>query len=294
MISIVIPYLSGYAELKECLKSIKKQKIKAEIIVVNDSGKDLKLDKVKVINNNETKGAAYSRNIGFKESSSDIVLFVDNDIILKNNCINKLLKKIKEFDIFFPKIVYENGRLMHPISKEERFPQISTCFMIKQDSVKKLDELFDENYRIYLEDADFFLRCNLFSLRSKYINDAVVIHKIKASYNGIRFYLENKNLFYGIIKFFGVNKKNIIHPFHFSSLISNFVCALFNFDKFDWSHYDRSLSKFEKFKLLFRKHKQLIDRNRFILFYYLFKGIFWNLININKILKKKKKLNSYF
>ncbi|MBU0666489.1 MAG: glycosyltransferase, partial [Nanoarchaeota archaeon] len=243
MISIVIPYLSGNSELKECLKSIGKQKVKVEIIIVNDSGKDLKLSKLKVINNKGTKGAAYSRNIGFEKSSSEVVLFVDNDIVLQNNCINNLLKEIKEFDIVFSKIVYENKRLMHPIGKEKYFPQISACFMIKKKSVDKMDELFDSNYQIYLEDADFFLRANLKKLKIKFVETAVAVHKLKAQFKNVqRFYLENRNLLYGIIKFAGVKRKNIYHPFHCSSLLKNFVCALFNYDKFDWSHYDRSSS----------------------------------------------------
>jgi len=291
MISIIIPYLSGFEELKSCISSINKQKVTSEVIIVNDSGKELKLNnKIKIINNNKTKGAAYSRNKGFEKASSEIVMFVDNDTILQSNCINNMLKRINDFDIVFPKIVYENGKVMHPIEKEKIFPQISTCFMIKKKSVRKLDELFDENYKIYLEDADFFLRCNLFNLKSSYITSSIVIHKLKSYYNGKRFYLENRNLLYGIIKFSGVNKKNIYHPFLFFSLFKNFTCAIFNFDKFDWSHYDRSLNNYEKFKLLFRKHKKITDKSRFILFYYMFKAKMWALTNLGLIFRKRRNL----
>lgn len=274
MISVVIPYLSGWEDLKSCIVSLNKQQVKPEVIVVNDSGKKLDLRNVKIINNDETRGAAYSRNVGFEESSSEVVLFVDQDITFKNGGINKMLRKIKTFDIVFPKVVYENGRIMHPIGKEKESPQISACFMVKKRSVEKLNEFFDETYQIYLEDADFFLRAKLAGLKSCYVEDAIAVHKLKKGYNERRFYLENRNLVYGIKKFLFVNTKGVYHPFHFRSLASNFVCALFNFNKFDWSHYDRCMPTFGKVNLLFNKHKKLTDGSRLVLIYYFFKAFF--------------------
>jgi len=292
MISIVIPYLSGLANLKNCLKSIKQQSVDCEVIVVNDSKKKLGIEDVIIINNEKTFGAAYSRNIGFKKSNYEEVLFVDCDIVLQSHCIKKMLKEIKHFDVVFPRILYSNRRLMHPVGDEQSFPQISACFIIKKNSARKLDELFDENYKIYLEDADFFLRSKLLGLKINYVSDAKVIHKLKQGYNKRRFYLENRNLVYGLIKFSGVNKNNIYHPFHFFSLLKNLVCAIFNFDKFDWSHYNRNMSEFEKFKLLFKKHKKL-SFNRLTFIYYFFKGVFWNFINIKIVLGKKRTFKNF-
>lgn len=290
MISVVIPYLSGFEDLKKCISSIRKQNINSEIIVVNDSRKELVLDKlkVKIINNNKTMGAAYSRNIGFEKSSSNYVLFIDHDVFLQVGSLNSLFRDIETVDFVFPKILYENNKIMHPIGKEKEFPQISACFMIKKKSVKKMDELFDENYKIYLEDADFFLRTNIFGLKSKYVNKAIGIHKLKKEFNEKRFYLETKNLYYGWLKFYGVKKKGILHPFKTSSFISNFACALFNFDKFDFSHYNRSLSKYQKFKLLFRKHKKLTRRNRLRLIFYIYKMEFYSLFNTKIPFRKRK------
>ncbi|MBC8495051.1 glycosyltransferase [archaeon] len=292
MISVIIPYLSGLKELKDCISSINKQGVN-EIIVVNDSEEHLDLLGVKIIDNKKTKGAAYSRNVGFQNASNELVLFVDHDIIIDDNSITKLKNKIKNVDIVFPKVIYENNKLMHPVGREKTFPQISACFMVKKSSVKKMDCLFDENYHIYLEDADFFLRANLFNLKIAYVPDAVVVHKLKHSTNEKRFFLENKNLLYGIIKFSNINKQNILHPFHFSSYFSNFICALFNFDKFDWSHYNRDLNSLKKFKLLFKKHRKITNRNRFILLGQFIKATFWVLFHQNKPLQAKKRLQRY-
>ena len=292
MISIVIPYLSGLKQLKECISSINNQRLKTEIIVVHDAPGTLDLKGVKVLENKNNRGAAYSRNRGLEEASADRVLFVDHDIIFPKGAIKKLVDALEGNDIVFPKTVYEDETIMHPIGKEKKYPQISTCFIVRKNSVKeKMDEFMDENYHIYLEDADFFLRANLAGLRIKYVPDAIVNHKLKTSYNENRFYLENKNLLYGILKFSGVNKKNTLHPFHLSSVFSNFICALFNFDRFDWSYYDRELSFWRKARLLFGRHKRITEKSRLLLLYYFFKGIIWNLLNIDKIIHKKKRIS---
>ena len=49
----------------------------------------------------------------------------------------------------------ENKQILYPIlNVEKTFPHISACFGIKKKSLKKLDELFDENYETYLEDFE--------------------------------------------------------------------------------------------------------------------------------------------
>ncbi len=295
MLSIVIPYFSGLKDLKECIASIQSQS-DAQIIVVNDSSKILTLNpKVKIIDNKTTLGAAYSRNKGFLATKNDFILFADHDLVFQANAIKNLLEKSKSADIIFPKVIYENGKVMHPIGKEKSQPQISACFLIKKSAATKLDELFDENYKIYSEDSDFFLRCHLFNLKFKYVPKAILIHKLKYSYNNQRFYLENKNLLYGWAKFLFIKKKGFIHPFKLSSWLSNFVCAIFNFDKFDWSHYDRSKKSFAKLKLLFRKHRKLSDKGSFFLLFQMFKAKISFLAVLPKALSKnlslRKKIN---
>ncbi|MBU1030486.1 MAG: glycosyltransferase [Nanoarchaeota archaeon] len=286
MISVVIPHYKDFENLSNTLKSINEQKeVFDEIIIVDDFSNDSSVDKiknsfkdVKIITFHKHKGIAFVRNKCIKESKCDIILFVDSDIMLQKNCVNKLVSEIKNFDIVFPKIIFENKRVMHPLLLEEKiYPQITACFMIKRSAIKNNNLFFDETYSYCYEDADFFLRANLKNLKMKYIKSAVAVHKLKVRKNSEkRFYLENRNLLYGIKKFKKL-KTDIYHPFHFSSLFKNFVCALFNYDKFDWSHYDRSSSFWQKFKLLFKKHRKITEKNRLILIYLFFKAVWWNI-----------------
>ncbi len=287
MLSVVIPFLSGLADLKRCISSVKRQSPKAEIIVVNDSVKKLSLgDGVRVIDNDKNMGAAFSRNAGFSRSKGEFVLFADSDVVLRPGCISRLVSKMSSCDIAFPKTILESGALMHPIEQEKDFPQISTCFLLKRSSAAAMDELFDENYRIYLEDSDFFLRANLFGLKSCYVPSAVVIHRLKSGFSKDRLFMDSKNLFYGLIKFSFIGKSEIYHPFRLRFVFSNFLCAVFNFDKFDRTHYDTDSSALRKALLLLRPHKKL-GRSRAALLLEFFRAKLWVLENLHLAIRKR-------
>lgn len=62
-----------------------------EIIVVDDDSNDgthkilEKTEGLKIIRNEDNHGSAYSRNIGIRESSGDIILFIDSDCFIDDN-----------------------------------------------------------------------------------------------------------------------------------------------------------------------------------------------------------------
>ena len=300
-ISVIIPNYNNENIIKKCIESIYFQKNNGEIIVVDDCSEDKSINtikrnfpKVKVICNKKNKGAAYCRNLGVLKSSGDYIAFVDSDVCLKKNCLNELVKSIKYADISFPTIVYEDKSIMYPLTpREQEYPMISACFMIKRASIKKLDELFDEAYRTFNEDSDFFLRCKLFGLKANYSKNAFAVHMHKSHDTGKRYYLENKNIMYGIIKFKGLIKRiGLEHPFKAKSLLKNFVCGIFNFNWFDWSSYKRNKSFLCKIQLLTKKHRKITNKPRIVLLYLFFKAGVWNILNFNKTLLKRKKLRN--
>lgn len=292
-LSIIIPNYNSEKTIEKCITSIWNQNDSYEIIVIDDNSKDKSISlirkyPIKIIQNEKHKGAAYSRNLGIKISKGEHILFIDSDVYLKEGAIKKMLNSIKNVDITFPKILYKNGKIMYPCSKrEKKYPLLTTCFMIKRNSLTKLDSLFDEKYGTYNEDCDFFLRCYYFNLKAKYVSNAIAIHDHKNSLNlEERFYLENKNILYGIIKFKKIRKKvDINHPFKISVLFKNFICALFNFNWFDWSHYNRNSSFFYKISLLLKRHKKITQRSRLILVFLLLKSILINLKELPSIIK---------
>jgi len=219
-------------------------------------------------------GAAFSRNLGIRNAQGDAIIFVDNDVRLKADSAALLVKSaILNSGIAFPKIVFENKRIMWPASgQEESFLEVSACFAISRKAFKKVG-IFDENYGTYLEDADFFLRCRRAGIKFCYEKNALALHSIPQFYSGEkRYFLENRNVVYGMLKFRGLNAKER-GPFNCSALFKNFVCGLFNFRWFDWSHYRRNGSWKMKLKMLFGRHKRITKKSSVMLlaiFFYAF------------------------
>ena len=87
-ISIIIPTKDRLKVLKQTIESVidASKQIEVEIIIVNDSNIGLDLGEtnafVKVFQNG-AKGVASARNFGALKAKFDLLLFIDDDIILK-------------------------------------------------------------------------------------------------------------------------------------------------------------------------------------------------------------------
>lgn len=98
-LSIIIPSYNRNHLLNECVASIVQcQLSNIEVIIVNDyKNKDIelmesnKISNIRVINNVK-QGVASARNLGAKNAYSDKLLFVDDDMILNRNAINKAIQ----------------------------------------------------------------------------------------------------------------------------------------------------------------------------------------------------------
>ena len=106
-VSIIMPYYRKKEFISDSLKSIFNQSYKDfEIIIIYDDDnledyyylKDFqkKNNNIKIIKNHLNRGAAYSRNIGIKESSGDLIAFLDCDDIWKNNKLETQINFMKE------------------------------------------------------------------------------------------------------------------------------------------------------------------------------------------------------
>lgn len=113
--SIIIPHKNSPQLLQRCLDSIPKRGDLEVIIVDNNSSDDIVdfdhypgFDRkgVKILYDNESKGAGGARNIGLKEAKGKWILFVDADDFF-NYCIHDILNDyigVDDKDIIFFKI----------------------------------------------------------------------------------------------------------------------------------------------------------------------------------------------
>jgi len=298
-ISVVIPTFNSEKTIVECLDSIFSQNFKFyEIIVIDDCSTDRSISlikqkygkKVKIFKNKKNEGACKTRNIGFSVAKGNYILFVDSDVILKNNCVKNIITQLDDNDILYPKTIFDDGRTMYPkTASDEKVLKIATTFLIKKESTKKMDSLFDENYEIYDDDTDFFLRAHLFGLKFKYVPQAIVIHKKKKNdYCERRFYLEIKNKIYSLLKYKStpyLSRQLFSFP-SIKAIIVVFLMGLFNANLFEEEPTKRAKELF----LRLLKPDKRISHSWFKVQFLTLKGIGWNIRNIFKILKERKRL----
>ena len=95
-ISIIIPVYNSSLTLKECLGAVLDSSFKNfEVIIVSDNSPDDSVSiarqyQCKIIELPKNKGPAFARNRGAQVSAGDILLFIDSDVIIKNDALNYL------------------------------------------------------------------------------------------------------------------------------------------------------------------------------------------------------------
>src|SRR6478672_7535367 len=106
---IIIAY-NEEKTIKNCISSILAQKvnIRFTIIVVDDGSKDntcgvveelgKRHNNIMLIKNGTNRGRGYSRNNGVKNAKTDLIVFVDADIILPHDWLERCLNNINNYD----------------------------------------------------------------------------------------------------------------------------------------------------------------------------------------------------
>lgn len=119
-VSIIVPSYNGKAKVSRLLADLTKQSFKLfETIVVIDGSTDgtrqeldsqkFDLASLKIIEQ-KNAGRAGARNTGADAASSDILLFIDDDMILSENFVEEHLKVHSQHDIVIGKLeAYDDG-----------------------------------------------------------------------------------------------------------------------------------------------------------------------------------------
>src|SRR5437016_5955250 len=95
-ISVIIPVYNGAGHLEACLSALRCSAMPPnELIVVDDGSTDNSREiaaqfSAKVLSTNGRCGPAQARNIGAKEATGDIVLFLDSDVCVYPDTIPKI------------------------------------------------------------------------------------------------------------------------------------------------------------------------------------------------------------
>lgn len=208
ILSICVPVFNKYNYTKYCLNDLLKLPDNHEIIVIDNGStdetqKELKNNsRIKYLRQDTNLGFAKACNIGYKNSISPNVMFLNNDIKIKSDYkswTNIIINSLENNNIIGPtggmidikndfKFLYETND-----DKKQINYMSGWCLSAKKEVFDKLiinnyDGPFSEEFgKAYYEDTDLSFRANNFGFTFKLV-DIPIIHIGKISSNQINTY----------------------------------------------------------------------------------------------------------
>lgn len=198
-LSVIIPTFNREAELCETIRQLLKQSLKPISIVVVDQSKNHESATTEFLEAQASVGnivlvkenvanAARARNVGFELVDSDVVLFLDDDVIIKDDFLEMHLKEYTsgEFDAVSGIVFDTAGEEMYgtiqflkrTCSKLVQFTNLPGCnFSIRREaylSLRGFDPKFV--YSSTHEDRDLSIRFHDAGLKAVISYDASLIH----------------------------------------------------------------------------------------------------------------------
>ena len=208
ILSIIIPVYNVEPFVEKCIRSCEAQDVSKadyEIVVVNDGSKDNSLDVVNRVANEfenirvfsqANAGLSAARNKGMREAKGDYYMFVDSDDWIDENCLAKLIGKLRKecpdaLAICAANVINgENKRRQSypdetPISGRDLLVKgVSPCApysIWSADFFKKFNLTFFEG--ILHEDSEFTPRAYYFAGKVSLTND--IIYYVRQNPNSI-------------------------------------------------------------------------------------------------------------
>lgn len=153
MISIIIPAYNSEDTITQCLDSLFAQSHKDfEVIVVNDGSTDQTFKKLEpyknriTLINQENKGSNPARNRGWREAKGEFLLFLDSDITMRQDCLEKMLNALEENPhASYAYTSFRYGRKLFrfwPFDAErlKKMPFVMTSSLVRQKDFPGFDE----------------------------------------------------------------------------------------------------------------------------------------------------------
>lgn len=194
MLSIIIPVYNQWNYTKSCLSDLSAL-TDCEIIVVNNGSTDgtaisfeeMSSSNMYIINLFENTGFAHACNKGFLQSTGDYVLFLNNDIRVRNHhatWVDDLIKESDEDCLVGPTggILDDDLNFIKETNKifDKNFYMSGWCLLATKKTYNKLtlagyDGPFTEEFTTYFEDTDLSFRAKEMGMTFKIV-DVPVTH----------------------------------------------------------------------------------------------------------------------
>lgn len=249
-INIVTLNWNGFEDTSELLESLFRITYPNFRIIVIDNNSEndeamklenIYLGKARIIKNKKNLGFAGGNNVGIKyslEEEADYILLINNDTVVNPDFLEILVSKMltdERIGIVAPRINYydepqkiwsDGGRIsslrgsgfansdkieteVDCLDREVSFVS-GCCMLIKCEVFLKIG-LFDENYFLYLEDADLCLRAIRAGFKIYIVPTSKIFHKVnsstKVNNSSLPLYYTTRNRLY-------FKRKNFINSFY--------------------------------------------------------------------------------
>lgn len=288
--AIIIVNWNGKEYLKSCLDSIKNQTHQDfHIFLVDNNSTDSSLETAKryknltIIKNKENYGFAKGNNIGICEALKNgykYVVLVNLDTVAEKNWLKNLVLTANEDSVgaVQSKILIYGSNLInslgndlhylgfsycgeykkpdHPLEKRDITLGSGASLLLKADVLKKIG-LMDENFFMYLEDADLSFRIWEAGWRVVVEPKSVIYHKYHFSRNKKKFYFSERNRLYFVAKNYGLKTIILLSPAFIAIELCMLVYSLFG----GWIHYKiKSYFDFAiNFRYILRERKKILS-----------------------------------
>lgn len=301
-VSIVIVNWNGKENLKECLESLSKiDYSNYEVILVDNGSTDgsvtlvkKQFPKVIIVESDKNLGFAGGNNLGYERSKGEYILFLNNDTIVTRNFLGNLvdfIKEKKDLAIIQPKILFHRpgSTLHHKINSignfllrsgflyhldygkedtEREFPYeifsaYGACFLARRSVIEKVG-LFDPDYFAYFEETDLCHRIWLAGYKIMILPSVLIYHKgAKTAQKLPTAFIQYHSFKNRIASFFkNLDAGNLIKIFIPHLVLSEIASFVY---------------------LLMGKADYFIAIQR---------AIFWNVLNIKKMVTERKKVQN--
>jgi glycosyltransferase involved in cell wall biosynthesis len=204
-VSVIVPAYNAADTIVECVQSLLAldyPKKKLELAFVDDGSED---DTVKLIEGfkgvvlvrQEHGGPAAARNLGLKNTGSEVVAFTDADCIVPKDWVTRIVAELGEADAVGGSLTpvstdtlaerFEQHRRDRLYGSERRFvPALPTCNLaFKREAIEEAGG-FDEDFKkASAEDYDLCTRVTAASRRILYEPSISVLHKHSQTMEGI-------------------------------------------------------------------------------------------------------------
>ena len=185
-ISVIMPVYNAEKFIEKTLESILNQTYRDfEIILINDYSTDKSMDivhkmnnsKIRILENEQNMGIAYSRNIGLDEASGEYIALMDDDDLAPLDRFQKqvdFLDKNQDIDVVGGRycVIDENDTVIRKLSEPLRNPQYIKASLMFYDPIGNGSTMFRRSFVMKhqiryqdnclgMEDYRFWIDCSL-------------------------------------------------------------------------------------------------------------------------------------